>query len=233
MHILLIEDDVFVAEFEKRVLKDHEVTHAVSLHDAFTVKLNIDLGAGNPIDLIVLDLRLPRKVEYKGQKYYDPKEVIKAVDERFAGIPIVIVSAFLDEETIKFAIERKCFCIDKTLLAESQAFMNLLMAGTEVSTNMRSLAHHLTYDAVNTACAESAPATVTERVNARLYLFAGTTVISLPWLLIGYTIYSRTILHDNAAMPLYTEMLFFCGLGIAAILGILPWFVKYFESKFR
>lgn len=232
MHILLIEDDYFVAEFEKRVLKDHVVTHAATLHDAFTVKLNLELGAGEPIDLIILDLQLPRKVEFQGQRFYDSKEVINVVDSRFEGIPVVIISAFLEEEIIKYAIERKMFCIDKKLLAESQAFLNLLITATEVSTIMRSthaFVQHLTQDAVLTATHPSAPPA--EQTKAKLYLASGTTVILLPWVMIIYGMYSRSVLHDTSSIPYYTEILWFCGFSIATILGVTPWLIKFFQGQ--
>lgn len=229
MRVLLIEDDKLVATVEKLILQDHDITHVTTLSEAIQARLGLEIEE-KVFDLIVLDLRLP----FTHDKTLEPEEVIRRANYQFDKIPIIIISAELTDAILRIAVENNMICIEKSLLDKSPAFLNVFMGLVEVSRKMRSesvLTKHMTSTAIKVATENTAQLRVEtsmDRTKARLYLFAGLTIIGVPWLIILYTMYCRIVLQDIRPIPYYTEILLFCGLGLASIFGILPWFLKFF-----
>lgn len=232
MKILVIEDDPAVAAFEKDILSDHDVTIAVDMHDAITVAMTEDWSGKPPFELIVLDLKLPKK--HQPGEFHKPEEIIKLAHERFPTTPIVVISAFLDDDNIQAASKLGMFCIGKSHLNKTSAFLNLFTSVAEASKIMRgTMLQHLTVDAVKAAsCPPDRSTSETDRTKAILYLMAGGTVILLPWALIGFQMYLIGVLHEKETLiPYYTQILGFCGLALASILGILPWLLKFYAPQ--
>lgn len=225
MNILLIEDDLAIAALEQKILKGHNVRHAVNLHDAMSEKMLLAIDGGAVFDLVVLDLVLPKR-DAPGE-YRMPKEVLEIANERFKEIAVIVVSGFLDHDIMELIADHNMVGVDKSLLEDTDAFRYTFFSLAEVSRKMRTatFTEHLTTNAVKIAVKDNESSK--DRTEARLYLMAGTTVILLPWLLIGYMMFSKSVLHDPDPIPYYTETLMFCGLAIAVILGIAPWIMKF------
>lgn len=232
MRVLLIEDDNQIAAFEKNILADHDITHVHTIHDAITAKIVLRHTYNVEFDLVLLDLKTPRR---DGElQTVNFRDAVKVTHEQFPNTPIVIVSAFLDDDIVSLGHAYGMICVDKSLMAETQAFALTFQSILEAAKKMRngSLTHHMTKKAMESAATDQdGDVPPMEQVKAKLYLAAGLSVISLPWLLFLYTMFARSVLHDNTPIPYYTETLMFCGLVIAAITGCTPWVLKFFGKK--
>lgn len=230
MRILLIEDDVQIANFEKSLLAEHDITHVQTLHDAINAKIVLKVSEAAEYDLVLLDLKTPKRTG--DATAIDAKESLKIAHEQFPHIPVIVISAYLDEYILTLGHAYNMICIDKSLMAESQAFVFTFQSIIEAAKKMRNvtLTNHMTRKAFDAANGKD-ETTPMEKAKAQLYLMAGLTVILLPWLLFLYTMFARTVLKDTQPIPYYAETLMFCGIVIAAITGCAPWVLKFFGKK--
>lgn len=229
MKILLIEDEQDVADLEKDLLKGYDIVHVCDIHDALEAKIVADYYK-QTFDCVILDLKLPDTT---------PMEAMAIVNERFAGISVVVLSAFLDDSNVvRKAQEYGFFCIDKEFLGKAQTFLRVFNSAREASKRMRSLSNHLISGAWEVAATDTtkcAPyvknerrqgsVTYKERTEARAYLMCMATVCITFLAMIGYWMF------NERPIPYQLYIIAGCGLAIAVPLGVLPWVLAYFRAK--
>lgn len=228
MHILIIEDDLAVAEQEKKLLKGHNVEHVSNLHDIVNARVELNYKYKAEFDIVILDLKLPDK----NGEFYEFDEVIERVRTVFRESIIIIVSGHLDLDTIALADEHNIICLDKTLLMETKDFIEKFNQAIEVSKMRSGLLQHVTTDAIKVATNGAKNTTMLDQAQAIVFLGAGLTFIFLPWLVIGSQIYGMLILKlTEFNLPMYKEILGMCFLALASLAGVsLPWLFKWISK---
>lgn len=235
--ILAIEDDLEVTEIYKKIFEGHEFVPCKSLHDAFTTKIVNDVENGKPFDVVILDLMLPKRGVTT--EFYDPISVIKATDERFQGTPVVIISAFIDDQTRIEAMARKMICIDKTIFLETtETFMKIFVKSMEDSKKMRVLTVEdmtvkpftVLKKSIEMGMQSEHPTkekpTIREVCEALCYVFCTVTICGTILALLVGSWYSEVMMQRPWAFAFMKETLAFCGLCVAVVMGAAGYIIK-------
>jgi len=199
--ILIVEDESIVAMEIEEYLTDrgHRVIDICSSADeAYTMAVD------NDIDLILMDIAL---IESSG---IDASRRIREVKE---DIPIIFLTAFMDEEMIDRAIE-----INPVAYITKPFNFQELMIAIKIALKQNNKSYNISQDTVKIDnefsfnlirselifCGEAIRLTKKEKTLLQLFLDKSNQIISNE--LIEYTVWGDTIVNDNARRILISRL---------------------------
>ena len=166
MHILIIEDDPYIANFlfESLIELGYRVTQANNGEEG------VQLAISQPFDLVILDLMLPQ---------LDGMEVLKRLRGEGHKFPILILSArqSVQEKVIGLQAGADDYLIKPFAFAELAVRCQILLRRVSTNTSNELLCYHdLSLDPITReflSCRQRAH-TVTTRIQAYAFVFTTT-----------------------------------------------------------
>lgn len=230
--VLIVEDDeAWVVILSKLFSSNCQVSVAYKYHDARNIiaaqksliEVAPDHPQAQPIELILLDLRLPDSL---------PKDTVKQMYKLAPDIPTVVTSGQLNKGLVALCIKCNMGVISKDLQGLS-SFPLAMYAEVEASKQMRCSLFDLTRDTIEAAMedtAKLAPATTeVDRLRARKDL------IIVPIFAVALAVmpfYVMEKLPTNAWGEYCKYIIAICAIGAFALTGILtPVLNAYFTFR--